>query len=121
LLYDGHCRFCRFAAQLVVFLDRDDELAVLPLHDEMAGRLLEPLPESERLDSWRFVDRDGLLAGRGAGAVPLLRALHLTRLAGRMLDVVPDRALDAAYRGLARRRSLLGRLVPDGPGPRRFP
>ncbi len=28
---------------------------------------------------------------------------------------------DAAYRFVARHRELLGRLVPDGPGPRRFP
>ena len=34
---------------------------------------------------------------------------------------VRGRLPDAVYRGIARRRSLLGRLVPDGPAPRRYP
>ena len=121
LLYDAPCRLCRFTARAVLFLDRNDELAVLPLEDELATRLLAPLPESERHDSWRFVDRDGSIVGYGAGAVRLLCTLHLTRPAGRILDAVPDRALDAAYRAVARRRSFLGRIVPDGPAPRRYP
>ena len=121
LLYDGACRLCRFIARVVLSLDRKNELAVLPLQDEIAIQVLAPLPENELLDSWRFVHRDGSLAGYGAGVVYLLRALRLTRPAGRVLSVVPDRALDAAYRAVARRRSLLGRIVPDGPAPRRYP
>jgi hypothetical protein len=31
------------------------------------------------------------------------------------------RVPDTVYRALAGRRDLLGRLVPDGPAPRRFP
>jgi hypothetical protein len=58
------------------------------------------LPESERLASWRLVRRDGSHSG-------------YLGLRGR----VPD----AVYRALAARRDLLGRLVPDGPAPRRYP
>ena len=121
LLYDVGCRFCRFAARAVVLLDRREELAVLPLQDDEAVPLLAALSEDERLASWRLVLQDGSLAGYGAGGVELLRAMRLTRPAVRALGRVPDRALDALYRGVARRRSLLGRLVPDGAAPRRYP
>ena len=50
--------------------------------------------------SWRLVRRDGSLAG-------------YLGVRGRIPDTV--------YRALAERRELLGRLVPDGPAPRRFP
>jgi hypothetical protein len=73
---------------------------VLPLDDPVAEPLLKVLPETERLASWRLVRRDGSIVGYAwvRGRVP-----------------------DAAYRFLARHRDLLGRLVPDGPAPRRYP
>jgi hypothetical protein len=54
----------------------------------------------ERLASWRLVRRDGSLLG-------------YLGLRGR----VPD----ALYGLVARNRHRLGGIVPDGPGPRRFP
>jgi len=83
-----------------VRLDRRERLAILPLDDPVAPPLLEPLPETERLASWRLARRDGALVGYAG---------------------VRGRIPDAIYRGLAGRRELLGRLVPDGPAPRRFP
>jgi hypothetical protein len=73
---------------------------VLPLADPSAEPLLEPLSEDERLASWRLARRDGTIVGYGwvRGRVP-----------------------DAAYRFIARHRDFLGRLVPDGPAPRRYP
>jgi hypothetical protein len=58
------------------------------------------LPEAERLASWRLVRRDGRMVGYGwiRGRIP-----------------------DAVYRFVARHRERLGRLVPDGPAPRRYP
>ena len=73
---------------------------MLPLDDEAAAPLLASLPESERAASWRLARRDGSLVG-------------YLGIRGR----VPD----AAYRAIAGRRELLGRLVPDGPAPRRYP
>ena len=81
-------------------LDRGERLAVLPLADPEAAQLLEALPETERLSSWRIARRDGSLTG-------------YLGLRGR----IPD----AIYRLVATRRDVLGRLVPDGPAPRRFP
>ena len=91
------------------------------MHDEEAATLLEPLPEDEGFASWHLARGDGLLVGYGTGGVELLRSMRLTRRAGRLFAVVPDRVLDAAYGLVARYRGPLGRLVPDGPAPKRFP
>jgi len=40
LLYSGTWRFCRWAARVVARLDRGEGLALLPLADDEAGRLL---------------------------------------------------------------------------------
>jgi predicted DCC family thiol-disulfide oxidoreductase YuxK len=121
LLYDRACRFCRFAARVVARLDRRRELAFLPLADPEAAPLLAGVTEDERFESWRLASPDGSLAGRGSGAVDLLLVLRLTRPAGRLLARIPARRLDQAYEAIAHRRRTLGRLVPDRPGPRRFP
>ena len=64
---------------------------------------------------------DGRLAGYGSGIVDLTRLLNATRLLARVLERVPSRALDRVYGAVARRRTALGRLVPDRPGPIRYP
>lgn len=118
LLYDADCRVCRFVARTIVRLDRDQELAVLPLQDPDVTPLLAPLPESERLASWRLARPDGTLVGHGAGLPELLLAMRRTRPLGRVIGAVPAGMLDAAYRLVARHRSRIGPLVPDGPAPR---
>ena len=94
---------------------------MLPLGDPDAAPLLLVLGEHERYATWRLVRRDGSVSGRGRGGIELLRSLMLTRAAGRVLALVPGRALEAAYELVARHRQELGRLVPDGPAPRRYP
>jgi hypothetical protein len=100
LLYDSGCRFCRWAARLVLRADRLERLAILPLSDPAAAPLLAPVPEPERFASWRLVRRDGSLVGRGW---------------------IRGSLADAVYGLVARHRGRLGRLVPDGPAPRRYP
>ena len=89
--------------------------------DEEAAPLLERLPADERFASWHLALSDGSVVGYGTGGVELLRSMRLTRPAGRLFAAVPDRLLDAAYGLVARHRGLLGRVVPNGPAPKRFP
>jgi predicted DCC family thiol-disulfide oxidoreductase YuxK len=120
LLYDGDCRLCRFAARTVARLDRDGELRLLPLDDAEAAPLLRSVPQAERHATWRLVTGD-VTVGHGRGAVELVRSLGLTRPAARILRAIPPPALDSVYELVARHRSRLGRFVPDGPAPRRYP
>lgn len=92
LLYDGGCRFCRFSARVVGRLDFG-RLAFLPFDDSAAEPLLARLPEGARFES-----------------------VHLFRPDGSVWS--PS---SAPYRLVARNRSRLGPLVPDAPGPRRYP
>ena len=52
----------------------------------------------------------------------LLSELRLTRPLGRVLAAVHASSLvDAVYRLVARNRGRIGRFVPDGPAPHRYP
>jgi predicted DCC family thiol-disulfide oxidoreductase YuxK len=110
LLYDADCHFCRFAARAVERLDRRRRLAFLPLGDDEATPLLAGVPRSERFSSLRLAEPDGRLLSRGPAARAVLLALGL-----------PPSGLDRAYGAIASRRGRLGRFVPDGRAPRRFP
>ena len=65
----------------------------LPFDDEAAQPLLAQLPEASRYESAHVVRPDGSIWSPSS----------------------------APYRLVARNRDRLGRLVPDGPGPRRYP
>jgi predicted DCC family thiol-disulfide oxidoreductase YuxK len=123
LLYSGGCRFCRWAARVVATLDRGERLALLPLANEEAGRLLAAVPEDRRTESWWIVGRDGTpLAGKSGAATVLLTEIRLTRLLGRVLGAIGlSPLIDALDRLFARHRGRLSRFVPDGPAPQRYP
>jgi predicted DCC family thiol-disulfide oxidoreductase YuxK len=123
MLYDGDCRLCRWAARVVDRLDRHGELALLSLGDEEAPRLLKAVPEQARDERWWLVRRDGtVVPGDAGGGIELLTGLRLTRRIGHVLETLGASPLvDALDRLVSRRRGRLGRLVRDGPAPRRFP
>lgn len=73
-------------------LDRG-RLAYLPFDDPDAAALLGRLPEERRFESAHLVRRDGTIWSPSG----------------------------APYRLVARNRHRLGPLVPDRPGPRRYP
>ncbi len=104
-------------------LDRDQQLALLPLADEEAGRLLASVPEERRKECWWLVRRDGtLVAGDAGGAVAALLEIRLTRPLGRALRALRlGGLLDAVDKVVARQRKHMGWLVPDGPALRRYP
>jgi predicted DCC family thiol-disulfide oxidoreductase YuxK len=123
LLYGGDCRFCRWAARTVAAIDRGQQLAILPLADQQAGRLLGAVPEAARKESWWLVRRDGVpVAGKKGGGIVLLTEIRSTRLLGRALLVTRlCSAIDAIDAFVARHRGRLSRFVPDGPAPYRYP
>ncbi|NUT57097.1 MAG: hypothetical protein HOQ03_14125 [Thermoleophilia bacterium] len=67
--------------------------AWLPFDDDVARRLLERIPAERRFESAHVVRPDGSIWSPAS----------------------------ASYRLVARNRHRLGRCVPDGPGPRRYP
>ena len=91
------------------------------MHDPRATALLEALPEEERFASWHLAIPGRTPVGQGRGAIEVLHAMTPTRAVSRALALVPGLVLDSIYVVLARNRAHLGRLVPDQPGPVRFP
>jgi predicted DCC family thiol-disulfide oxidoreductase YuxK len=112
LLYDRDCRFCRFAARIILRLDRHGRLAFLPLQDRESEPLLVGVPAAEREASIRLAEPDGRLFAAGEALAEVITQLGAP---------APLRLLGRGYGLVARRRSVLGPLVPDGPAPRRYP
>lgn len=81
------------------------------------------MPERRRDDCWWLVLQDGtLVPGDAGGGVALLAEVRLTRPLGRFLRVVwAEPLIDALDKLVSHHRGRLGRLVPDGPAPRRYP
>jgi len=104
-------------------LDRGQELALLRLADAEAHSLLASVPEPARDECWWLVLRDGTsIPGDAGGAVALFSEVTLTRPLGRLLRALRAASvLDAVDKVVARHRRRLGRFVPEGPAPRRYP
>jgi hypothetical protein len=81
------------------------------------------VPADARGECWWLVLRDGTpVAGDAGGGVALFSEMRLTRPLGRALRAARASALvDACDKILARHRARLGRFVPEGPAPRRYP
>ena len=98
-------------------------LALVRLADEDAEQLLASVPEENHRECWWLILRDGTpVAGDGGGGVMLLLELPITRPLGWTLDALRLSPLvDAGDKFLAKYRKHLGRFVPEGPAPRRYP
>ena len=81
------------------------------------------MPEEAWDECWWLVLRDGTpIPGDAGGGVALFAEVGLTRPLGRVLPALHASALiDTFDKVIARYRSSLGRLVPEGPAPRRYP
>jgi hypothetical protein len=81
------------------------------------------VPEEARDECWWLVLPDGTpIAGDAGGGVALFTEVRLTRRLGRVLRRLHASALlDELDKVAARHRGRLGRFVPEGPAPRRYP
>lgn len=85
--------------------------------------MLAAIPEEKRGKCWWLVIRDGTpVKGDGGGGVALFTRIQLTRPLGLVLGALGLSPLvDALDKLLAKSRKHLGRFVPEGPAPRRYP
>ncbi|MDQ3952979.1 MAG: hypothetical protein M3279_08470 [Actinomycetota bacterium] len=80
------------------------------------------LTEEQLRHSWQLIERDGTRLTEGPAAVRLMELLKPTRRLGRVCRVRPlTRIVGAIDRLIKVSRPKLSRLVPRGPGPRRWP
>ena len=122
LLYNGGCRFCRWLARVLVRVDADEALAFLSIWDDEAKPIVDAIPQDDRHAGWHLVLTDGTRLSGGSGAVRLLEELRWTRWLGTSCRVLGlTRALTRVDALIARKKGRLGRRVPDGDAPRRFP
>jgi len=110
ILYDPDCGFCRVSLAVFLRWDRDGRLRPVALGGREADRLLDGMPEDERMASWHLVDSGGVHSA-GAAFPELFRLLPgggpLAALAARF-----PRASERTYRFVADHRSVLGRALP---------
>jgi predicted DCC family thiol-disulfide oxidoreductase YuxK len=111
ILYDADCGFCRWSLAQVLRLDRHGRLRPVSLQDPAAEALLPGMPHEQRMASWHLVGDDGRVHSGGDAFAPLLRLIRRGAPFARALETFP-RLGDLAYRTVAGRRSLLGRLIP---------
>ena len=111
------------ANDFVATLDRGERVALLPLGDDEAAAVLAPIPPEQRGECWWVVLRDGTpVPGDRGGGVVLLAELRLTSPLAKVFGWLRlSGVVDALDRLVARHRGRLGRFVPDGAAPRRFP
>jgi predicted DCC family thiol-disulfide oxidoreductase YuxK len=109
VLYDRDCGFCRWSLDKVLAWDRG-RLRPVEIQSEEGGRLLEPIPEGDRLDSWHLVTPSGELRSAGAAAAPLAAMLPGGRPLAALLRRFP-RSTERAYRWVASHRDLFARLL----------
>src|SRR4030081_2480108 len=76
LLYDRDCGFCRWTVARVLRRDRNRDLSAVSIQSHEGQRLVAPVPQDRRLDSWHLVLGDGRLYSGGAVFGPLLRLLR---------------------------------------------
>lgn len=110
LLFDGHCRLCRQAADRVRRWDRDGRIERLDLHDPASRQRFPQLDRAAAMASLHAVDEKGRIF-RGVDAwVRLLREIPERRWLGRLLGSRWIHPLSARiYAWIARNRFRWGR------------
>ena len=112
MLYDRDCGFCRWSLAKLLAWDRRRALRPVPIQSPEGDELLAGMAEDERLSSWHLAAA-GDVRSAGAAFEPLLRRLPGGRPLGAIAARFPG-AVDRAYRQVAGRRGMFGRLVTSG-------
>lgn len=103
-------------------MDRGENLAILPFDDPNAARFVVFLTEDQVKYSWQLIERDGTRLTKGAAAVRLMQLLKPLRWLGRLCRFRPlTRLVGVADHAICVSRPKLSKIVPKGPGPRRWP
>ena len=110
LLYDDDCGFCRWSVAWVLRRDRRGSFDVAPIQSRAGDELLAGIDPERRLESWHLALPDGQVHSAGAGFAPLARLVGRWSQLARLAERFP-RGADAAYRLVAGRRGIFGRLV----------
>ena len=113
LLYDRDCGFCRWCLGKVLAWDRRRSIHPIAIQSEEADRLLDGIPEEQRLASWHLIGDDGTVRSGGAAFPPLFGQLPGGAPLAALTARAPD-ATDRAYRWVAGNRSRWGKLVTEG-------
>lgn len=112
VLYDHECGFCRWSIGRLLAWDRAGRLRPLPIQSAEGQRLLSDLTPDERLASAHAVDAAGRRVSGGDAIAPVAAVLP----GGAPLAALGRRApalARAAYRVVAGRRSIFGKLISD--------
>jgi predicted DCC family thiol-disulfide oxidoreductase YuxK len=109
ILYDRDCGFCRWALDKVLAWDRG-RLRPIEIQSEEGQRLLAPVREDSRLESWHLVTPGGELRSAGEAAAPLASLLPGGRPLAALFRRFP-RTTERAYRWVAGHRDLFARIL----------
>lgn len=97
-------------------------MAILPFDDPNAARFVVFLTEDQVKYSWQLIERDGTRLTKGAAAVRLMQLLKPLRWLGQLCRFRPlTKLVGAADHAICVSRPKLSKIVPKGPGPRRWP
>jgi predicted DCC family thiol-disulfide oxidoreductase YuxK len=107
LLYDEGCAFC---TRLALRLARLPGIAVEPIGSATGSRLLRDLTPAERYAAVHVVDALGRRRTGGAALPPLLDKLPGGGLLAAVCRLFPA-ATERAYRLVARKRALIGKVI----------
>jgi predicted DCC family thiol-disulfide oxidoreductase YuxK len=110
VLYDDDCAFCRWSLDKILAWDRRRQLRPVAIQSDEGQRLLEHLPETERLDSWHLVLPSGEVRSAGAAAAPLAELLPAGRPLAFLFRSFPG-LTERAYRWVAANRNRFTRWL----------
>ena len=111
VLYDDQCGFCAWCMAWLLRADRARRFAPVAIESEQGRRLLEGMPDEQRLASWHVCDGSGLLASGGGAVAQVFEQLPAGAPAAALARRAP-KTVERAYAWVAAHRSGLGELLP---------